>query len=140
MIRRLLTDYNTFCLFEFTVNTWLGDPIRALQAKVIIDSVYKYDLLTLVNETGNYLTKQLGALSVKYPKFISSVRGRGTYMAFDCVDSATRDKLVYELRQVGLNMGGSGDVSVRLRPMLVLEKKHCDIFLDRLEKVIKKMN
>jgi len=38
---------------------------------------------------------------------------------------------------VGINVGGSGEKAVRLRPMLIFQKKHADVFLDGMEKVFK---
>ena len=42
-------------------NTWMGDPIRALQAKVIIECIEKNDLLTLV--TCVFSTSWIGSLA-----------------------------------------------------------------------------
>ena len=37
-------------------------------------------------------------------------------------------------------MGGCGDRTVRLRPMLILEERHTVVFLEKLEEVLKEMN
>lgn len=37
----------------------------------------------------------------------------------------------------GVNLGGSGERAVRLRPMLIFEERHADIFLEGLEEVLK---
>ena len=42
-------------------------------------------------------------------------------------------------REQGLNMGGCGDQSIRLRPTLLFEKEHADIFLGILESVLNKL-
>ncbi|TPX34372.1 4-aminobutyrate---2-oxoglutarate transaminase [Synchytrium microbalum] len=120
-------------------NTWMGDPIRAYQAEVIIDQIFKKDLLKVVNESGAHTRAGLDLLASKHPKYVSSVRGYGTHLAFDSADGPTRDKLVSALRQRGVNSGGSGDHSVRMRPMLVYQKKHADIFLNTLEETIKSL-
>jgi len=36
---------------------------------------------------------------------------------------------------VGINVGGSGAQAVRLRPMLIFQKKHADIFVEGMEKI-----
>ena len=36
----------------------------------------------------------------------------------------------------GIQCGGSGDKTFRIRPSLIFTKKHADIFLDRLDKVL----
>lgn len=97
----------------------------------------------------------------RYPNLVKNVRGRGTFCAFDCVTMAKRDQLVEELKVEGINSlffsltimylinwsidfkgiqsGGAGPVAVRLRPSLVFQPHHASIFLDRLEKALKKM-
>lgn len=118
-------------------NTWMGDPIRALQAKTILHEIKKHDLVGNARETGAYLKKELSTIESKYPGTISAVRGRGTFMAFDLPTPEARDVFVTKLRTLGVNTGGCGPQSIRLRPMLVFQKKHADIFLDAVEKVCK---
>ncbi|KAF9142306.1 4-aminobutyrate transaminase [Mortierella sp. GBA39] len=118
-------------------NTWMGDPIRALQAKTILHEIKKHDLVNNARETGAYLMKELSTIESKYPGTISAVRGRGTFMAFDLPTPEARDVFVTNLRALGVNTGGCGPQSIRLRPMLVFQKKHADIFLDAVEKVCK---
>ena len=121
-------------------NTWMGDPIRAYEAELIIQEIEKYNLLNLVQETGNYLKSELMELSRKFPNWIQNVRGQGTYMAFDVDTLSKRDQLVRLMRLSGVNMGGSGEISIRMRPMLIFSKKHSDLFLNVLESHLMKLN
>jgi len=124
-----LTPYRHF-------NTFLGDPVRGLitatQNKVIAEN----ELSKNAKETGEYLQTALIALESKYPDFIQNVRGRGTFIAYDAKDAASRDALGAALRKQGVNQGGCGTHTARLRPALYFTKKHADIYLDRLEKAI----
>ncbi|KAF9583916.1 hypothetical protein BGW38_008131, partial [Lunasporangiospora selenospora] len=117
-------------------NTWLGDPIRALQAKTILDEIERHDLVQNAAVTGAYLKKELHGLEKKYPHTLSRVRGRGTFVAFDFETPEVRDTFVMKLRTKGVNTGGCGPRSVRLRPMLVFQKKHADILLDTVESIL----
>jgi 4-aminobutyrate aminotransferase/(S)-3-amino-2-methylpropionate transaminase len=49
-----------------------------------------------------------------------------------------RDKIIGNLRLKGVNCGGCGERSIRLRPALVFQPKHANLFLEKLEKVLKK--
>ena len=81
---------------------------------------------------------KLSELQVKYPQIISRVRGKGTYIAFD-VQDGRRDKLIFMLRQKGINTGGSGSCSLRLRPMLIFTPTHAEIFIKVLNEVLSQL-
>ena len=113
----------------------MGDPVRALQAKTILHEIKSKDLVKNAAETGAYLKKELHGIEGRYPNILSAVRGQGTFLAFDLPSANQRDEFVSKLRTHGVNAGGCGPKSIRLRPMLVFQKKHADIFLDAVEKV-----
>ena len=113
----------------------MGDPVRALTAQAIISEIKRLDLLKNVQETGGYLFKGLEQLASKFPNHISNLRGQGegTFIAWDEASTASRDKFLQAMKKFGVNVGGTGDQSVRLRPMLIFGKPHADIFLEKLE-------
>ncbi|TID19909.1 4-aminobutyrate aminotransferase [Venturia nashicola] len=117
-------------------NTWMGDPARALLFKAIIQEIERLDLVKHTAETGEYLYAGLESLAKKYPEEIKDLRGKGqgTFLAFD---SPRRDAVLKAAKSVGINIGGSGEKAVRLRPMLIFQKGHADILLEGLEKIFK---
>jgi len=117
-------------------NTWMGDPARALLFRAIVQEIKRLDLVENTATTGDYLYNGLAQLSQKYPNEIQNLRGQGqgTFIAWD---SARRDEVLKKSKSVGLNVGGSGERAVRLRPMLVFQKHHADILLESLEKIFK---
>ncbi|KAJ1646561.1 hypothetical protein J3B02_002696 [Coemansia erecta] len=120
-------------------NTWMGDPARALLAQAIVAEVIDRDLSTQVRVTGDYLMSHLKPLAVRYHRVVSNVRGCGTFLAFDCPSTEMRTEFLHLMRLEGVNMGGSGDVTVRFRPMLTLNKSLVNVFLTRFESVLNKM-
>jgi 4-aminobutyrate aminotransferase/(S)-3-amino-2-methylpropionate transaminase len=78
-------------------------------------------------------------LASRYPNAIQNLRGKGqgTFIAWD---TEQRDKFLAEMKKVGVNIGGSGMSAVRLRPMLVFQKEHADMLVERIEKVAKQMS
>jgi len=118
-------------------NTWLGDPVRAMQAGVIIEEIQKRNLIRNVQVTGAYLKDGLNALQRKYPRLLSNVRGKGTFLAFDMQDIPTQVKLLAKMRQKGVEATGSGQTSIRIRPMLIFMPAHARQFLSILEDCIK---
>jgi 4-aminobutyrate aminotransferase / (S)-3-amino-2-methylpropionate transaminase len=113
----------------------MGDPIRALVARAIIEEIKRLDLVKNTQETGEYLYGGLEKLSKRFPNRIGNLRGQGegTFIAWDESSTAGRDKFLQDMKKFGVNVGGTGVASVRLRPMLVFGKQHADIFLESLE-------
>ncbi|KAK1530457.1 4-aminobutyrate aminotransferase [Colletotrichum costaricense] len=117
-------------------NTWVGDLVRALLFKAIYGEIEKHGLVEQTARIGSHLYRELEALADKYPQNVLNPRGkdRGTFIAWDC---PRREEVLGQAKSKGVNMGGSGDAAIRLRPMLVFERHHADIFLDVLEGVFK---
>ncbi|KAF4556823.1 Aminotransferase class-III-like protein 4 [Elsinoe fawcettii] len=115
-------------------NTWMGDPARAILFGGIMDEVERLNLVENTRVTGEYLYNGLEGLQKKYPDEIMNLRGQGqgTFIAWD---SPRRDDVLRRAKGVGINIGGSGASAVRLRPMLIFQKRHADLFLEGMEKV-----
>lgn len=115
-------------------NTWMGDPARALLFQAITTEVQRLGLVEQTAQVGDYLFKELEGLATRFPHHFANLRGkdRGTFIAFD---TPARDDLLRRAKQLGVNIGGSGEATVRLRPMLIFQQKHADILLHVLEKL-----
>jgi 4-aminobutyrate aminotransferase/(S)-3-amino-2-methylpropionate transaminase len=92
------------------------------------------DLVKNAETTGDYLYEGLERLAERYPKDINNLRGKGqgTFIAFD---NHRREEVLKKAKAHGVNIGGSGELAVRLRPMLIFQKHHADMLLERLETV-----
>jgi 4-aminobutyrate aminotransferase / (S)-3-amino-2-methylpropionate transaminase len=115
-------------------NTWMGDPVRAILFRAILDEIERLDLVNHTAKIGDYLFNNLETLAHQYPGQFQNLRGkgRGTFLAFD---NAKRDEFLKRAKDLGVNMGGSGANAVRLRPMLIFQQNHADILLDTAEKI-----
>lgn len=104
-------------------NTWMGDPARAIIFRAIIQEIKRLDLVKHTAATGEFLYAGLATLAEKYPDEIRNLRGQGqgTFIAWD---SPRRDEFLKVMKTHGVNVGGSGESAVRLRPMLVFAEKH----------------
>jgi 4-aminobutyrate aminotransferase/(S)-3-amino-2-methylpropionate transaminase len=117
-------------------NTWMGDPARAILFKAIIREIERLDLVRHTAATGRYLYEGLERLAGRFPGEIQNLRGQGqgTFIAWD---SPRRDEVLKMAKAQGVNIGGSGEKAVRLRPMLIFQNRHADLLLERLEKIFK---
>ncbi|KAF1990588.1 4-aminobutyrate aminotransferase [Aulographum hederae CBS 113979] len=117
-------------------NTWMGDPARAILFRAIVEEIERLDLVRNTAAVGAYLYEGLQGLQRRFPREIENLRGQGQGL-FIAWDSPRRDEVLKLLKTVGVNCGGSGERAVRLRPMLVFQRHHADMFLEALEKVIR---
>ncbi|KAI5864658.1 4-aminobutyrate aminotransferase [Durotheca rogersii] len=116
-------------------NTWMGDPARALLFSTIVREIEAFDLVKRTATVGDYLFGKLEELAERHPGQFANLRGKGqgTFIAFD---NPRRDEFLRRAKRFGVNIGGSGESAVRLRPMLVFAQKHADILVEALEKVV----
>ena len=114
----------------------MGDPGRIAFLEEIIQTSKRDNLMELNKQTGAHLLKGLEEACKNFPDLIHSARGLGTYCAFDAVDAKMRDRLAVQLRNNGIQCGGSGVQTIRLRPCLTFTPKHADVFLNILNKVL----
>ncbi|KAJ4168910.1 4-aminobutyrate transaminase [Fusarium falciforme] len=119
-------------------NTWMGDPARAILFGAIIDEIERLDLVNNTAAVGDYLYGEIEKLATKYPGKLTNLRGKGegTFIAFD---NPRRDEFLTLAKTHGINIGGCGASSVRLRPMLIFQKHHADILLGVLDKIVKEL-
>lgn len=105
-------------------NTWMGDPARAILFRAIIGEIEQKKLVENTANVGDYLYAGLERLAQQYPDQIQNLRGKGqgTFIAWD---SPRREWFLKEMKGLGVNIGGSGEKAVRLRPMLIFQKHHC---------------
>ena len=115
-------------------NTFLGDPFRLAQLEVILEVVDRDGLVAHTGRTGQQLVAGLGELCSRHPAIFGEARGAGTFAAIDAPDIATRDRLLSALRRGGLEVGGSGDRSIRFRPALVFAERHVAEAVDHLDR------
>lgn len=108
-------------------NTWMGDPARAILFRAIIDEIERLNLVENTAQVGTYLYEGLERLAQQYPNEIMNLRGQGqgTFIAWD---SPRRDEFLKKAKTVGVNIGGSGEKAVRLRPMLIFQRHHGEFF------------
>jgi 4-aminobutyrate aminotransferase/(S)-3-amino-2-methylpropionate transaminase len=104
-------------------NTWMGDPARAILFRAIINEINRLNLVENAAQVGDYLFAGLERISQQYPNEIKNLRGKGqgTFIAFD---SPRRDEFLKKAKTLGINIGGSGESAVRLRPMLIFQRHH----------------
>jgi 4-aminobutyrate aminotransferase/(S)-3-amino-2-methylpropionate transaminase len=120
--------------------TWMGDPVRALQARKIIELIHAHDLVGHTAKQGSRLAEALTGMFKSESK-VENLRGQGegTFMAWDFQTGGMRDQFLGHMRKNGVQMGGCGERTVRLRPMLTFGDKHQEVLLSTIEKSMRSL-
>ena len=105
----------------------------------VVKTIRQERLLDLVNKSGKTILDGLAELESRFPEVLSRSRGLGTLCAVDVKSADIRDKILHGLKQQGINLGGCGDSTIRIRPSLTFTPRHAHIMLDNLDQVLSKM-
>ena len=116
-----------------------GDAMRTSILAKQNEIVLRDGLVEKMKEVGQYFKQQLQNVENQPGSKVSQVRGIGTFLAFDLENQPKRDQLVAALRNSGIVVGGCGVQSIRLRPSLLIENKHVDIFIKHLNDCLKNL-
>jgi L-lysine 6-transaminase len=98
-------------------STWGGNLTDMVRSTHFMHIVEKEFLVENAAKVGAHFLEQLRDLQ-QYEPMISSVRGRGLFIAFDLPDGATREKFWKGLYDLGVLTLRSGERSIRFRPAL----------------------
>lgn len=119
------------------LNTWVGDPHKVIMLEQVIKTIKEEDLLERVQQSGKTIMDGLEDLQTRYPALLGRARGLGTFCAVDVLPGpGARDLIINRLRQRGVNLGGCGQETIRIRPSLTFTSRHANIMLDKLDEVL----
>ena len=112
--------------------TYGGNPFVGSAVSVVLDIFKENDLLIHVKEISAYLEKQLDTLVEKY-NFLTTRRGKGLMQGL--VSTIKPATICAKALEHGLIVISAGTDVIRLVPPLVIEKKHVDEMVNKLEQV-----
>ncbi|KAF5545536.1 4-aminobutyrate aminotransferase [Fusarium mexicanum] len=129
-------DIITFSKKFQAAGYYFSNPeLRPEVALRIVEEIEARNLVQQAAEVGTYIREKLAELAAIKPKEFGNVRGSGTIIAWDLESTEARNNIISALRRSGVIVGSSGARSIRLRPMLIFEKKHADILVNALKVV-----
>lgn len=79
----------------------MGDPGKLVLLEKVIKVIKQEKLLDLVRKTGAVLKPGLHELEKEFSTHINSVRGRGTFLAYNSPTTELRDKIFTNMRKKG---------------------------------------
>ncbi len=121
-------------------STWggsLADMVRFVQEMKI---VREERLIEQVPQKAQVLVDGLNALARQYPDLIYNVRGMGLYQGFSLRRPELRKQLLeIALQEEDLLLLGAGTDTIRLRPSLSVTVEEVHLFLEKLERVLRRL-
>ena len=124
-------------------STFGGNTVACAAGNAVLDVIEQEDLIKRGRTIGNYLRSEINELASKHA-LIGDIRGHGMVTGLEFVtdreerSAATAEtaRLVELMRQERVLVGSAGrDANVlKLRPSLVFEKEHVDVFIKALDR------
>ncbi|WP_339671940.1 aminotransferase class III-fold pyridoxal phosphate-dependent enzyme [Dasania marina] len=130
-------------------STFGGNAVSCAAGMAVLDVIENENLIANANSTGDYLRAQLRKLAETQP-LIGDVRGRGMLASVEFVTDriskapATEQtgQLLELMREQQVLIGSSGPLknSLKLRPSLVFQPEHVDIFIAALDNCLSQLS
>lgn len=117
--------------------TYGGNPLACAAVAKVFDIYEEREILGHVKKIAPYLEEKLDALVEKYGCF-SARRGKGLMQGL-VVTGFPVGQLVTKALEKGLVVISAGSDVLRLVPPLVIEEKHVDEMVERLEEALKEL-
>jgi 4-aminobutyrate aminotransferase/(S)-3-amino-2-methylpropionate transaminase len=115
--------------------TWFGDSPRMAVLAKQNSLVNEDNIAETVSKVGSMLKSELEKECQK-DNCLEGVKGKGTFLTLNVKDKSSRDLLVEKMMDNGVLVSSSGDRDINLRPSLIFEEKHLQIFMNVLKKAL----
>ncbi|KIU51512.1 MULTISPECIES: aspartate aminotransferase family protein [Pseudomonas] len=130
-------------------NTFGGNPVSCAAANAVLDVIQGEGLMANCAAVGEYFKAGLQGLAERYP-LIGDVRGAGLFVGVELVtDRASKApateataRVVNGMRERGVLISSAGPAAniLKIRPQLIFQREHADLFVQTLEAVLKSLN
>ncbi|MBY8606323.1 aspartate aminotransferase family protein [Burkholderia arboris] len=126
-------------------NTFGGNPVASAAGLAVLNAIRDQGLMLNVQSTGHYFRSKLLELQDACP-LIGDIRGAGFFIGVDLVkDRQTKaplsddtPKVVNGMRRKGVLISATGPYGnvLKLRPQLIFQPDHVDLFMTNFEAVL----
>ena len=134
---------NTFIDKTRLFSTFGGNAVACAAGNAVLDVIEQEELIARGKVVGDYLRRQISNLAARH-ELIGDVRGYGMVTGLEFVTDrgkrrpATKEtaRLLELMRQRYVLVGSEGrDANIlKLRPSLIFQHKHVDLFIDALDR------
>ena len=119
-------------------STFGGNPLAMSIATVVLDYILNKDFLKNVIKVGNYLKARLEEEVIKkHPTLVSGIRGKGLMLGIE--SKIKNEVLIKEMINYKLLTVKASQNVIRILPPLILEEKHVDEAILKINKAFKNL-
>ena len=124
-------------------STFGGNPVACAAALAVLAVIEDEGLVANAATVGSYLRHGLLTLAGRHP-LIGDVRGEGLLLGVELIDEArgpaagNARKVTEAMRERGILLSATGPAGnvLKIRPPLVFQREHADLFLQSLDEVL----
>jgi len=99
-------------------STWGANLVDMVRSQRYLEIIEEERLVDNAAKVGAYFLNELLNLQEKYAGFITNVRGKGLFIAFDLPTDCLRNKFIGQAFELGMFILKCGERSLRFRPSL----------------------
>src|SRR5579859_4874475 len=124
-------------------STFGGNPVACVAALAVLAVIEEEGLMANAAKVGSYLRHGLLTLAERHP-LIGDVRGEGLLLGVELIDEAhepaagSARHVTEAMRERGILLSATGPAGnvLKIRPPLVFQHQHADLFLQALDEVL----
>ena len=118
-------------------NTFGGNPVAAAAGLAVIKYIQEHGLIEHAKSVGSYFKDGLEQLASSL-NMIEDVRGSGLFIGVELRSSGAASEALEGLLSEGILAGQTGPDNnvIKLRPPITFKKKHADIAIQGIKKVL----
>ena len=120
-------------------STFGGNPLACSAAKAVIKTMQRMKLPQRAEKVGGYFKGRLKELSEDHD-CIKEVRGLGLMLGMELSEKSIANAAVAEAAKRGILINCTADKVLRFVPPLIVERKHIDILIDKLDTILKEVS
>ena len=116
--------------------TFGGNPLATAAGLAVMDIFDEEKLVDNSAKMGEYFKAKLNLLMAEYPDKIKEVRGSGLLIGIE-FDASIAKSVFDKLFENGFLTSLCGGTAMRLAPPLIITEKEIDLFVNKLEEILK---
>ena len=119
-------------------STFGGNPLACTAASATVDVLLDENLSARAAVMGNYFMSSLNELRVKFPDYVTEIRGRGLMIGIDFDSPELRARVQYELFYRGVLVAATMNSyrTIRIEPPLIITRPQIDLMIRTLESIL----